>query len=317
MIRHLLELEELGVEGIQAILQLTDRFVEVGERAIPKVPALRGKTVANMFFEDSTRTRLSFDVAAKRLSADVLTFSASSSSLNKGESIRDSVETLEAMGINAIVVRHGSSGVPQQITRWVNEGISVINAGDGWHAHPTQGLLDAYTVCEHFRGPAGPAASLQGLHVGLVGDILHSRVARSDIQAYTALGATVTLIAPATLLPADVSTWPVQVSQDLDQVLPTLDVLGLLRVQKERMVEGSIGSMREYIEEFSLTQRRVKLLSDTAVITHPGPVVRGVEVTGSVLDEYPRVLKNRQVSNGVAVRMAVLFLLLGSGAELA
>jgi aspartate carbamoyltransferase catalytic subunit len=270
-----------------------------------------------MFFEDSTRTRLSFDVAAKRLSADVLTFSASSSSLNKGESIRDSVETLEAMGINAIVVRHGSSGVPQQITRWVNEGISVINAGDGWHAHPTQGLLDAYTVCEHFRGPAGPAASLQGLHVGLVGDILHSRVARSDIQAYTALGATVTLIAPATLLPADVSSWPVQVSQDLDQVLPTLDVLGLLRVQKERMVEGSIGSMREYIEEFSLTQRRVKLLSDTAVITHPGPVVRGVEVTGSVLDEYPRVLKNRQVSNGVAVRMAVLFLLLGSGAELA
>jgi aspartate carbamoyltransferase catalytic subunit len=298
MIRHLLELEELGVEGIQAILQLTDRFVEVGERAIPKVPALRGKTVANMFFEDSTRTRLSFDVAAKRLSADVLTFSASSSSLNKGESIRDSVETLEAMGINAIVVRHGSSGVPQQITRWVNEGISVINAGDGWHAHPTQGLLDAYTVCEHFRGPAGPAASLQGLHVGLVGDILHSRVARSDIQAYTALGATVTLIAPATLLPADISTWPVRVSQ-------------------ERMVEGSIGSIREYIEEFSLTQRRVKLLSDTAVITHPGPVVRGVEVTGSVLDEYPRVLKNRQVSNGVAVRMAVLFLLLGSGAELA
>ena len=313
---HLLTLEEFGASGVEEILRLTDRFVEVGERAIPRVPALRGKTVATCFFEDSTRTRLSFEAAAKRLSADVMNFSAGSSSLNKGESLRDTIETVQAMGVDAFVVRHRSSGVPLQITRWVDDGVSVINGGDGWHSHPTQGLLDAYTLVQRIHGSAGVSSRLDGLHIGLIGDIRHSRVARSDVEAFTALGATVTLVSPPTLLPPGVTSWPVEVSHDLDGVLPTLDVVGLLRVQQERMDDALIPSVRDYIEGYGITDDRAQLIPADAVVTHPGPVVRGIEVTGRVLDDHPNVVVTQQVTNGVAVRMAVLFLLLGSGVDI-
>ena len=316
MTAHLLTLDELGAAGISEILRLTDRFVEVRERAIPKVPALRGKTVATCFFEDSTRTRMSFEAAAKRLSADVLNFSAGSSSLSKGESLRDTVETIQAMGVDAFVVRHRSSGVPLQMTGWVDPGVSVINAGDGWHSHPTQGLLDAYTLCETLHGEAGDAPSLDGVHIGLIGDIRHSRVARSDVIAFTALGATVTLVAPATLLPPCVEGWPVHVSHDLDAALPTLDVVALLRVQQERMNDALIPSMTEYVAEYGITASRASLIAPGAVVTHPGPVVRGIEIAGAVLDRLERVVITDQVANGVAVRQAVLFWLLGSGVDI-
>jgi aspartate carbamoyltransferase catalytic subunit len=314
--QHLLGLDDLGASGIAEILRLTDRFVEVGERAIPRVPALRGKTVATCFFEDSTRTRMSFEAAAKRLSADVLNFSAGSSSLNKGESLRDTIETVQAMGVDAFVVRHRSSGVPLQITRWVDDGVSVVNGGDGWHSHPTQGLLDAYTLCQRLHGEAGADPRLDGVHIGLIGDIRHSRVARSDVQAFSALGATITLVAPPTLLPPGVEDWPVTVRHDLDAVLPELDVVGLLRVQQERMDEALIPSIHEYVQGYGITPERASLVRPDALITHPGPVMRGIEVTGRLLDEHPGVLVTRQVTNGVAVRMAVLFWLLGSGVDI-
>jgi len=313
--RHLLSVADIGVDAIREILHLTDRFVEVGERNIPKVPALRGKTVCSLFFEDSTRTRMSFETAAKRLSADTMSFSVSSSSVNKGESVRDTIETVQAMGVDAFVVRHRSAGVPWQITDWVEPHVSVINGGDGWHAHPTQGLLDAYTLLQARAGEAGPEASLDGLHIGLVGDIKHSRVARSDVEIFTSLGAKVTLIAPPTLLPPAVDTWNVDVSFDLDSMLPQLDVVALLRIQNERMVEALIPSIREYVGGYGLTSERMGLIRPDAFITHPGPMNRGVEVAVDVLEHHPGALVTRQVTNGVAVRMAVLFLLLGSGVD--
>ena len=313
--RHLLSVADIGVDAIREILHLTDRFVEVGERNIPKVPALRGKTVCSLFFEDSTRTRLSFETAAKRLSADTMSFSVSSSSVNKGESVRDTVETVQAMGVDAFVVRHGSAGVPWQITDWVEPHVSVINGGDGWHAHPTQGLLDAYTLLQARTGEAGPNASLEGLHIGLVGDIKHSRVARSDVEIFTALGAKVTLIAPPTLMPPAADAWNVDISNDLDAMLPELDVVALLRIQKERMVEALIPSIKEYVDGFGLTPERTALIRPDAFITHPGPMNRGIEVAVDVLEHHPGALVTRQVTNGVAVRMAVLFLLLGSGVD--
>ena len=313
--RHLLSISELGVDAIREILHLTDRFVEVGQRTIPKVPALRGKTVCSLFFEDSTRTRMSFETAAKRLSADTMSFSVASSSVNKGESVRDTIETVQAMGVDAFVVRHHSAGVPWQITQWVEPHVSVINGGDGWHAHPTQGLLDAYTLLQARGGEAGPAASLEGLRVGLVGDIKHSRVARSDVEIFTALGARVTLIAPITLLPPAVETWPVDVTTDFDSVLPDLDVVALLRIQRERMHEALIPSIREYVTGYGLTSERLPLIRQDAYITHPGPMNRGIEVAVDVLNHHPGALVTRQVTNGVAVRMAVLFLLLGSGVD--
>ena len=316
MTNHLITLDALGVSGIREILRLTDRFVEVGERAIPRVPALRGKTVATCFFEDSTRTRMSFEAAAKRLSADVLNFSSGSSSLSTGESLRDTIETVQAMGVDAFVVRHSSSGVPLQITQWVDDGVSVINGGDGWHSHPTQGLLDAYTLVQRLHGEAGADPRLDGVHIGLIGDIRHSRVARSDVMAFTALGATVTLVAPPTLLPPCLDDWPVEVSHDLDATLGNLDVVGLLRVQQERMDDALIPSIHEYIEGYGITAERLALIRPDALITHPGPVVRGIEVAGQVLDDHPNVLVTRQVTNGVAVRMAVLFWLLGSGVDI-
>ncbi len=319
MTRHLLSITDLGAEGIEEVLHLTDSFVEVSSRAIPRVPALRGKTVVSLFFEDSTRTRLSFETAARRLSADVMTFSASSSSVNKGESLRDTVETIEAMGIDLVVVRHSGSGVPWQVARWLH-GPSVVNAGDGWHEHPTQALLDCYTIRQERqqRGAARPASgrpALDGLQIAIVGDVRHSRVARSDVLAFTSLGAHVTLVAPPTLLPPSLVGWPVEVSHDLDAVLPKLDVVYLLRLQKERMVEALLPSLREYTATYGLTRERARLLADGALIMHPGPVNRGVEVAAEVADQPASVI-TRQVANGVAVRMAVLYLLLGAGVDL-
>ncbi|MDP9075137.1 MAG: aspartate carbamoyltransferase catalytic subunit [Actinomycetota bacterium] len=307
MDRHLLSVADLGRDGLEEILRLTDSFVEVSERAIPRVPALRGKTVVSLFFEESTRTRLSFEMAAKRLSADTMTFTVASSSVKKGESLRDTVETIEAMGIDAIVVRHSGAGVPWQVAGWTN-GPSIINAGDGWHEHPTQALLDCYTIRQQ-RG------ALDGMHIAIVGDIRHSRVARSDVLAFSALGASVTLVAPPTLLPPTLAGWPVSVSHHIDQVLPSVDVVYLLRLQQERMQEALLPSLREYTATYGLTSRRAALLGERALIMHPGPVNRGVEIAAEVADQANSVI-TRQVRNGVAVRMAVLYLLLGSGVDL-
>ncbi len=304
--RHLLSVTDLSGDDIERLLTLTDSFVEVSRRRMPKVPALQGRTVSWLFYEDSTRTRLSFEQAAKRLSADTLSFSVSTSSVNKGESLRDTVETIEAMGVDCIVVRHRSSGVPHQIAQWVSG--SVVNAGDGWHEHPTQALLDCYTIREHLGG-------LDGRHIAIVGDINHSRVARSDVWAFTAMGAEVTLVAPPTLLPAHTAGWPVRISHDLDAVLPTVDAVYLLRMQRERMAEALLPSLREYTARFGLTRRRVDLLADKAIVMHPGPMNRGVEIAADVAD-LPRSVVVDQVRNGVAVRMAVLFDLLGSGRDL-
>ena len=304
--RHLLSVADLGTEGIEEVLGLTENFVEVSERAIPKVPALRGKTVVSLFYEDSTRTRLSFETAAKRLSADTMNFSVSSSSVKKGESVRDTVETVAAMGVDAMIVRHSSAGVPWQVANWVN--VAVVNAGDGWHEHPTQALLDCYTIRER-RG------SLEGLRVAIVGDVKHSRVARSNVLAFSLLGAEVTLVAPPTLLPPSLAGWPVAVSHDLDDVLPKADVVYLLRMQRERQTEALLPSLREYTALYGLTRRRAELLGEGALVMHPGPMNRGVEIAAEVAD-LPGAVITRQVANGVAVRMAVLFLLLGSGGDL-
>ena len=304
--RNLLAIADLGPDvaaGINEVMTLTDSFVEVSERTIPKVPALRGRTVVSLFFEDSTRTRLSFETAAKRLSADTMNFSVSTSSVKKGESLRDTIETIEAMGVDAIVVRHASAGVPRQVAQWATS--AVINAGDGWHEHPTQALLDCYTIRQRFGDVAGK-------HIAIVGDIRHSRVARSNVAALTALGADVTLVAPPTLLPPSLEGWPVKISTDIDAVLPTVDVCYLLRMQRERMTEALIPSIREYSNRFGLNEKRAELLPGHALIMHPGPMNRGVEIDAAVAD-HPNTVIVDQVRNGVAVRMAVLFLLLGSG----
>jgi aspartate carbamoyltransferase catalytic subunit len=304
-VRHLLSIADLGAEGIEDVLRVTESFVEVSERAIPKVPTLRGRTVVSLFYEDSTRTRLSFETAARRLSADTMNFSVSTSSVKKGESLRDTVETVEAMGVDALVVRHPSAGVPWQVARWVSA--SVINAGDGWHEHPTQALLDCYTIRERL-------GSVEGRRIAIVGDVRHSRVARSGVLAFATLGAEVTLVAPPTLLPPSLTGWPVAVSHDLDAVLPKADVVYLLRLQRERMTEALLPSLREYTAWYGLTRERAALLHDDALVMHPGPMNRGVEIAAEVA-ELPGTVITRQVANGVAVRMAVLFLLLGAGTE--
>src|SRR5688572_13494760 len=260
---HLLSVADLGRDGIEEVLRLTDSFVEVSERKIPKVPTLRGKTVVSLFYEDSTRTRLSFETAAKRLSADTMNFSVSTSSVKKGESLRDTVTTIEAMGVDAIVVRHRSAGVPWQLAQWVQS--AVVNAGDGWHEHPTQALLDCYTIREA-RG------SLEGLRIAIVGDVKHSRVARSNVLAFTLLGAEVTIVAPPTLLPPSLDGWPVEVSSDLDGVLPKVDVVYLLRMQAERQTEALLPSLREYTARYGLTSKRMRLMPDDALVMHPGPM---------------------------------------------
>jgi len=304
--RHLLSIADLGADGIEEVLRLTDSFVEVSGRAIPKVPALRGKTVVSLFYEDSTRTRLSFETAAKRLSADTMTFSVSASAVNKGEGLRDTVETIAAMGIDAMVVRHKSAGVPWRIASWIDA--SVINAGDGWHEHPTQALLDCYTI----RSRRG---SLRGMRIAIVGDVKHSRVARSDVVAFTALGAEVVLVAPPTLLPPSLEGWPVSVSHRIDDVLGTVDAVYLLRLQRERMIEALIPSLREYRAVYGLTADRVRRLGPDTLVMHPGPMNRGVEIDAEAAGDVRSVI-TAQVANGVAVRMAVLYLILGAGTDL-
>lgn len=304
--KHLLSTHDLDRTGIESLLNVADHMAEINQRPVPKVPALRGKTVASVFFEDSTRTRLSFETAAKRLSADVMTFSASSSSVNKGESIRDTIETLSAMGVDAFIVRHRSSGVPLAVTSWTSA--SVINAGDGWHQHPTQALLDAYTITRERHS----GNDLSGVRVAIVGDVKHSRVARSTTHVLTSLGATVTFVAPSTLLPNDVSAQAASATSDLDDVIEKCDVLYMLRMQKERMDHALIPDIGEYCERFALTPDRAKRLSSDALVMHPGPMNRGVEMQVDPSDlVHSRILT--QVTNGIAVRMAVLFSLLGSG----
>tara|TARA_B100001123_G_scaffold409997_1_gene504648 strand:- start:1582 stop:2532 length:951 start_codon:yes stop_codon:yes gene_type:complete len=302
---HLLGIDGMDRARIEELLELTDTFDEIGRRPIPRVPALRGKTVATLFFEDSTRTRLSFDAAAKRLSADTLNFAAGASSLSKGESLRDTVDVIASYGVDALVVRHPMAGTPHRIADWTDA--AVVNAGDGRHEHPTQALLDAYTLRQH-RG------ALDGMQVAIVGDIRHSRVARSNVLAFSMLGADVTLVAPATLLPDSVAGWPVRVVHDLDAVLPGLDACYLLRMQRERITEGLIPSIREYVAGYGLDAGRAARLPKDALILHPGPTNRGVEISAEVAAD-PRSVILDQVVNGVSVRMAVLFLLLGSGLD--
>ena len=305
--RHLLTIADLDRGDLEEILNLTDSFAEVSRRRIPRVPALRGKTVTWLFYEDSTRTRLSFEAAAKALSADTVNFSVSTSAVNKGESVRDTVQTIEAMGIDAVVVRHSCAGVPHSIAGWIDA--SVINAGDGSHEHPTQALLDLYTA----RSSLG---SLDGARVAIVGDIVNSRVARSDVLAFAAMGAEVTLVAPRSLLPPAIDGWPVTVTHDFDSIIGDIDICYLLRMQLERRAGAAVPSLREFRAEYGLDAARADRLRDGALIMHPGPMNRGVEIDGDVADR-PNAVITEQVANGVAVRMAVLFLLLGSGLDFA
>jgi aspartate carbamoyltransferase catalytic subunit len=303
VIKHLLSIDQLSPSQIELVLKTADSFREVGTRTIKKVPILRGRTVCNLFFESSTRTRISFELAAKRLSADVINFSGDArSSLSKGESFKDTAQTLQAMGVDAIVVRHSSAGAPHRLSRWVEA--SVINAGDGAHEHPTQALLDLYSIREHFP-------SFDGLRVGIVGDILHSRVARSDVAALTKMGSQVTLVGPPTLIPPAIEGWGAEVSYDLEEVLPKLDVVYLLRVQKERQNEQLVPSLREYATFWGLDRRRVDLMKPEAIIMHPGPMNRGVEIAAEVADLERSIIID-QVTNGVAVRMSLLYLMLGA-----
>jgi len=297
----LLTTEDLSRRTIEKLLVDAESFVEVLARPIPKVPALRGKTVATMFFEPSTRTRLSFEKAAKALSADTVSFSPATSSLSKGESLKDTALTVHAMGIDLMVVRHGSTGAPWRVAEWLD--VPVVNGGDGAHQHPTQALADCLTITQRF-------GALEGLRIAVVGDIRHSRVARSNMFAFDTLGASVTLVGPPTLLPVEVDGWPANTSTDLDAILGEVDVVYLLRVQTERGGESVFPSLPEYADRYGMTQDRFNRMKPEAVVLHPGPMNRGVEIAHDVADDE-RSLVLLQVSNGVAARMAVLFELLG------
>jgi aspartate carbamoyltransferase catalytic subunit len=301
MIPHLLSIEDLSAEDITQILDTAGSLKEIALRPIKKVPTLRGRTVCNLFFEDSTRTRISFEIAAKRLSADVINFSAKGSSVSKGESLKDTALTLQAMGVDAIVVRHSASGAPQQLTQWVDA--KVLNAGDGWHQHPTQALLDLFTIRERL-------GHIEGLRVAVVGDVFHSRVARSLVQALVIMGAEVTLVGPPTLLPPRVETWGAAISHHIDEVLPKTDVVYMLRVQRERMAQQFFPSSREYARIWGMDPQRMAKLPESAIVMHPGPMNRGVEISADVADAESSVITD-QVTNGIAVRMSCLYLMLG------
>jgi aspartate carbamoyltransferase catalytic subunit len=307
MKRHLLSAADLTHDDAVLVLDTARELATVSTREVKKLPTLRGRTVVNLFFEDSTRTRISFEAAAKRLSADVINFSAKGSSVSKGESLKDTAMTLQAMGADGVVIRHGASGAPHRLATsgWIEA--AVVNAGDGTHEHPTQALLDAYTMRDHLAGGEG---DLSGQHVTIVGDVLHSRVARSNVLLLHTLGAHVTLVAPPTLLPVGVETWPCEVSYELDAPLPDTDALMMLRVQRERMGAAFFPSEREYSRRYGLDARRAGMLPGHAIVMHPGPMNRGMEITAEVADG-PRSVIVEQVTNGVSVRMAVLYLLLG------
>ena len=308
MKRHLISAADLSRGDALLILDTAEELASLADRPIKKLPTLRGRTVVNLFFEDSTRTRISFEAAAKRLSADVINFSAKGSSVAKGESLKDTALTLEAMGADAVVIRHSASGAAHRLAGWVRG--SVVNAGDGTHEHPTQALLDAFTIRRKLRAASGRGAGPDGIRVTIVGDVLHSRVARSNVLLLSTLGAEVTLAAPPTLLPLAVDTWPCAVSYGLDSELPKSDVVMMLRVQQERMTAAYFPSVREYSRRYGLDAARMARLPDHAIVLHPGPMNRGVEIAAEVADSG-RSMIVEQVANGVTTRMAVLYLLLG------
>ncbi len=323
MNRHLISAGDLSRDDAVLILDTAAELARVEGRPIRKLPTLRGLTVVNLFYEDSTRTRTSFEAAAKRLSADVINFSAKGSSVAKGESLKDTALTLEAMGTDAVVIRHPASGAPRRLTGWVSG--RVINAGDGTHEHPTQALLDAFTMRQRLigngpgGGPGGPGGDprgqgLDGIRVTIVGDVLHSRVARSNVLLLSTLGAQVTVVAPPTLMPLAVETWPCRSSYDLDGELRKSDVVMMLRVQQERMTAAYFPSVREYRRRYGLDASRMALLPEHAIVMHPGPMNRGVEIAAEVADSSRSTIV-AQVANGVTVRMAVLYLMLGGATE--
>ena len=303
--RHLLSIGDLNHDQALLILDTAEELAKISDAPIKKLPTLRGRTIVNLFYEDSTRTRISFEAAAKRLSADVINFSAKGSSVSKGESLKDTALTLQAMGADAVVLRHPESGAANRLAGWTN-GV-VINAGDGTHEHPTQALLDAFTIRRHL-GSVG--SDLKGKHIAIVGDVLHSRVARSNVLLLNLLGAKVTLVAPPTLIPVGVESWTVDVSYSIDEVLPEVDAVMMLRVQSERMQNSFFPSTREYSRLFGLNLDRMNLLQKGALILHPGPMNRGLEISAECADGVQSVILE-QVANGVSVRMAVLYLLLG------
>ena len=308
--RHLLSISDLTKSEAISILDTATELSRVSDGAVKKLPTLRGRTIVNLFAEDSTRTRISFEAAAKRLSADVINFSAKGSSLSKGESLKDTAMTLQAMGADAVVIRHSASGAAQRLadSQWMSG--SVVNAGDGTHEHPSQALLDAFTIRKHL-GMGG--SDLSGISVAIVGDILHSRVARSNVLLLSMLGAKVTLVAPPTLLPVGIDNWPVTVSYDLDSVIPHVDVVMMLRVQQERMSDLFFPNAREYSRYFGLNTDRMACMKKGAIVMHPGPMNRGLEISAEVADSARSVI-TEQVANGVSVRMAILYVLLAGGA---
>ena len=312
MNRHLISAGDLSRDDAVLILDTAAELASVADRPIKKLPTLRGRTVVNLFYEDSTRTRTSFEAAAKRLSADVINFSAKGSSVAKGESLKDTALTLEAMGSDAIVVRHPASGAPRRLADWTSG--RVINAGDGTHEHPTQALLDAFTIRQRLVGPDQRGKALDGVRVTIVGDVLHSRVARSNVLLLDTLGAEVTVVAPPTLMPWAIETWPCKASYDLDAELRKSDVMMMLRVQQERMSAAFFPTVREYRRRYGLDTGRMALLPEHAIVMHPGPMNRGVEIAAEVADS-PRSTIVAQVANGVTVRMAVLYLMLGGATE--
>lgn len=310
--KHLLSINDLTKVNAISILDTAQELARVSDGPMKKLPTLRGRTIVNLFAEDSTRTRISFEAAAKRLSADVINFSAKGSSISKGESLKDTAQTLQAMGADAVIIRHGASGAAQRLadSQWMSG--SVINAGDGTHEHPSQALLDAFTIRKHL---SKGASDLTGLRVAIVGDVLHSRVARSNVLLLSKLGAHVTLVAPPTLLPVGIESWPCEISYDLDSVIESVDAIMMLRIQMERMGELFFPSAREYSRYFGLNSDRMKVLKPDAIVMHPGPMNRGLEITADAADGARSVIVE-QVANGVSIRMAILYLLLAGSQEI-
>jgi len=307
--RHLLSINDLSATDAIGILDTARELARINDGQVKKLPTLRGRTIVNLFAEDSTRTRISFEAAAKRLSADVINFSAKGSSLSKGESLKDTAQTLQAMGADAVVIRHSASGAAQRLAdlEWMSG--SVINAGDGTHEHPSQALLDAFTIRKHLgKG----ASDLKGLRIAIVGDVLHSRVARSNVLLLSMLGADVVLVAPPTLLPVGVENWPATISYDFDAVIPNVDAIMMLRVQQERMSDLFFPNSREYSRYFGLNSERMSVMAKHAIVMHPGPMNRGLEIAADVADSARSVIVE-QVTNGVNVRMAILYVLLAGG----
>jgi aspartate carbamoyltransferase catalytic subunit len=314
--RHLLSTRDLDRAAAIRLLDIAEDMADTQLREVKKLPTLRGKTVVNLFFEDSTRTRISFEAAAKRLSADVINFSAKGSSVSKGESLKDTAQTLQAIGADAVVIRHGASGAPRTLANsgWIDAG--VLNAGDGTHEHPTQALLDAFTIRRRLRPGASRGAGLDGVKVTIVGDILHSRVARSNVWLLDTLGAEVTLVAPPTLLPVDLAAWPARILYDLDVAIEEgrPDVVMMLRIQSERMRDAFFPNPREYSRRWGLDDERLARLGADSIVMHPGPMNRGLEISSRAADSAMSTVRE-QVSNGVSVRMAALYLLLSGNTE--